>query len=89
MTRKYQNKIVSEKYTLSEIICNRCGRIEKTATDENSNMYMLNHFEKLSINFGYDTSHDMETWNFDLCENCIEEIVKEFRIPPRVSTTQI
>ena len=35
---------------------------------------------KFKIGFGYASAHDGEIWNFDLCEDCIEKIVSEFKI---------
>lgn len=50
-------------------VCNKCGQT-------------IEHTEEIIINFNYGSSHDMETWNFRLCDDCLEEFVKNCVIIP-------
>lgn len=64
--------------------CNKCGSL----FDEKNNGYswndLIHHF---SISFGYGSfNYDCETWNFDICENCLSELVKSFIIPVNIES---
>lgn len=63
----------------SEVICNKCGKplSYQDISDENY------HFV---FDFGYASHHDGEIVGFDLCGNCLDEIlngtIKSFEIVP-------
>ena len=61
---------------LDKITCNKCGK-EALAKDYES----ASLFHDIEIEFGYPSSRDGDIWNFDLCESCLEEIIKDFAIP--------
>lgn len=50
--------------TLTDVICDLCGKSCKT---EYGMEYM-----SLSTNWGYMSKHDLERWEADLCEECVE-----------------
>ena len=60
-----------------KITCNKCGK-EALAKDYES----ASLFHDIEIEFGYPSSRDGDIWNFDLCESCLEEIIKDFAIAP-------
>jgi hypothetical protein len=57
----------------NKITCNCCGKVAKhpDCTD----------ITPIDIEFGYGSEHDGETWSFDLCDVCVEELVSKFKIP--------
>jgi hypothetical protein len=36
----------------------------------------------ISLGFGYWSKFDMEHWSFDICDNCLEDVIKTFKIAP-------
>lgn len=76
--RKY--KLLEKKvkdFELTSITCNKCGT--KHAFHGEGKDYMCHSFE---INFGYGSKFDEEGWKFDLCENCLVELVNSFVYKP-------
>jgi|GEM_PF-2621711 len=57
-----------------KVICNKCGKSIKRSYDED--------FKTINLDFGYESSFDGETWSFDLCDDCLEEMIKTFKYPP-------
>jgi hypothetical protein len=61
---------------LDRVYCNKCGNeIEDPA-------YGINEFE---VSFGYGSSHDGETYSWELCNECVLEFVATFKIKEGVS----
>ena len=72
--RRYE--MMQEKQ-LAEVICNKCGlilRVERGVLKEG-----CFHGE---MNFGYFSRRDGVKQNFDLCEDCYEEMIAQFALPP-------
>lgn len=59
-----------------EITCNKCGL---ASTEDN---YGFDKFQEFSTSFGYGSRYDGEHWRFDLCDKCLTELVKSFKIVP-------
>ena len=59
--------------TLVSVSCDRCGR---KATDEID----AQAIEPIKIMWGYGSKFDLECWEFDLCDTCLEEITKDIRV---------
>ena len=69
--REYQTGMREER-VLSKVVCNGCGReIPLRGAD-----YF--HAEKT---WGYFSEKDGERHTFDLCEDCYDEMIRDFRIP--------
>lgn len=56
--------------------CNMCGRSYRLAERN------LHQFE---INFEYGSPFDMQLWQLKLCEDCIQAMVKQFKISPTIT----
>jgi hypothetical protein len=76
-----------EKVITSKIVtCNKCG--ESRELKENGNWYdsdedlFANDIHNFSLGFGYGSRFDMDHWDFDLCDNCLDSIIKTFKYPP-------
>jgi hypothetical protein len=60
-------------------VCNPCGKtFTKTEADS---FYWDSKIQQIFLYFGYGSKHDMEKWEFCMCEECIENFVKTFKIP--------
>jgi hypothetical protein len=67
--------------------CNKCGKTYKQNHD--SDDYM-GHYDGLwdgeihnfGASFGYASSYDEESWDFDLCEDCLVDFIKTFKHVP-------
>lgn len=68
-------KVLEEKLIIEDVFCNMCG-----------NEIKKNEFGKLydyiSVNkqWGYFSTLDGSSHEFDLCDTCYKEIIKKFKI---------
>jgi hypothetical protein len=76
-TYTYINKPLK---VIKEISCNKCGyKVDLDKLPEDGWIYQ-EIFQNIVIKFGYGSGHDGEEWNFDLCESCLDELKKSFKI---------
>ena len=71
--RQYTDR---EKGILGKIVCNQCGRelqLENGLVQEG--VYVGD------VQWGYFSRHDGERHRFDLCEECYDILIGEFKIP--------
>ena len=61
------------------IACNKCG---KKYTGDYCDMRDITD---VTIHFGFGSRHDTDVWEFDLCDDCIDEMIAGFKIPPQVN----
>lgn len=71
--RKYKNKDNNE---LSKVCCNKCGKKMKVK----NGIIMEGNFS-VEYNWGYFSNKDCERHIIDLCEECYDNIIEEFKIP--------
>lgn len=73
---------LSKRYKQKDITycqCNKCGKkISK------NNYEGLNLMHLFKISFKYGSKYDMEQWNYNLCEDCLLELISSFIIPPEI-----
>lgn len=74
-----ETKVV-EEYHITEVVCNKCGCTSGKLQDDDS--YAANEFQEFGTYFGYGSRFDMERWSFDLCEDCLVELIKTFKHSP-------
>ncbi|MEK4025404.1 hypothetical protein [Sporosarcina sp. FSL W7-1283] len=76
--RDYKKKEVTiTKSRLQKVVCNKCGKHDDAKEGIN-----LAHYQEIGVSFGYGSDYDMQSWKFDLCEECLVELVKTFKIIP-------
>ncbi|MHB8065093.1 MAG: hypothetical protein ACYDG2_21165 [Ruminiclostridium sp.] len=63
------------------ITCNNCGKKFK---EEGFDPAWANTIHSFSIDFGYHSKHDGDNLQFDLCEQCLEQFIKKFKIPVQI-----
>ncbi len=71
--RKYKDKSRNE---LSKVLCNKCGKMLKVR----NGIIMEGNFS-IEYNWGYFSDRDCERHIIDLCEECYNQIIKDFKIP--------
>lgn len=71
--REYKNR---ETKTLDRIICNGCGRVIVVK----GGMPMEGVFQARQV-WEYMSGKDGEVDDFDLCEECYDQMTRKFRIP--------
>lgn len=75
--REFKNLEKTKTYTqLVKVSCNKCGDAN---TDEE---YDKERFSEINLTFGYGSDYDNERWSFDLCDDCLTELVKSFKHVP-------
>ena len=72
---------------LSAVTCNKCGVSEDRSGGNCEDYYgdkygYDDNFARFETNFGYGSRYDNENWSFDLCEDCLTELVKTFKVVP-------
>lgn len=71
--RKYED---GQDRKLVHAVCNRCGRPLKV-----ENGYLKEGCFSADVVFGYFSRKDGVTHSFDLCEDCYDEMVAQFKVP--------
>lgn len=71
-----------EKQLVKSITCNCCGKTTELDGEDYQREWKLNEFQHLNLIFGYGSKFDMDSWTFDLCEDCLLEYVKTFKLVP-------
>ena len=64
----------------STVICNKCEKAIKVEGD-----IVKEGLFEAKYRFGYFSRKDGEIHNFDLCEDCYDQITADFLIPPEVT----
>lgn len=68
--KKYAKKL---KEVVSSVVCNRCG--EEVRPDQ---AWPMDYY------FGYFSRKDTQEHKSDICEDCYDFIIKDFKIPPSI-----
>jgi len=79
MKKFRKEDVVEKRDKLTSIICNKCGKNQEL---EDEFDLEINKFQTINLSFGYGSKYDMEYWNFDLCEECVTDLVKSFKYAP-------
>jgi hypothetical protein len=74
-------KIIPKQRTITtneiiDTICDKCGISSKEEREKGNEVY----FESFEIEWGYGSKYDTDKWTWDLCESCIEEILKDVNV---------
>lgn len=79
--KKTAKKTIEVEYT-EDLICNKCGESLKhiITTDGDFNFCGL---EEITVNgcYGSDPLEDLVSYTFSLCEKCLDDLFKSFKIP--------
>ena len=79
--RKY--KYEGEKVVGKTLICNKCGKVKiYDAADLAIYLDCKHKMNKISLTFDY-TSDLNGNWEFDLCDDCLLELIKTFKYIPK------
>lgn len=81
---KKMKTVTQEVEIIEDIVCNRCGGSCRSKLDpiENTDFYGL---IEASFSTGYFSQHlpDGFIYSFSLCEECLAELFKSFKIEPK------
>lgn len=69
-----------EEKRLTQVVCNKCGRQLKV-----ENGYLKEGCFHANYVFGYFSEKDGTRHRFDLCEDCYDEMIKQFCVPVEIS----
>ncbi len=69
---------------LQKVTCNRCGKMYEVQNDFIKDEQNLNQFQQIHWLFRFGSKFDGLHCRFDVCENCIEEWINEFKIKPEI-----
>lgn len=76
--REYRSQeIVEKRQMLVSTTCNKCGDVDELGNDTPNK-----HMNQFSTSFGYGSKYDMESWAYDLCEDCLTDLIKSFKHVP-------
>lgn len=85
--REYKT-INTQKRVESKVICNKCGMTyDDDVSEYGYEEWQWDTIYPFKVEFGYSSKYDLQRWSFDLCENCIDEIVSTFKIKPTIIDT--
>ncbi len=56
-----------------KVTCDRCGK-----PCEQGDCSPLGEFAVLKAHWGYDSKHDMQSYELDICEPCFFDLIKDF-----------
>jgi len=73
--KKIEKKIIETKQILTKATCDFCKKEFKINKDLNSAEELTSFY----IKFGYGSKYDMETWYFDICDKCAEELKNKYK----------
>lgn len=68
----YKNKLIDRR-KLEYILCNKCGK--------NIDIKTYKDYLEIYKTWGYNSNCDNETHEFDVCQDCYDEIIKSLKIP--------
>lgn len=82
--RDYEKvEVVKEQPILKSVTCNKCGRRKKIEGDEDFQRdWEAEEFQSFGLRFGYGSKYDEESWEFDLCEDCLTDFIDTFKHLP-------
>jgi len=72
-------KVLEEVDAECRRVCNRCG---KEIVNETLNFDMIT---EVKVVFGWGSNKDGQRWDFDLCDDCLDDMASGFMFPPTVS----
>jgi hypothetical protein len=79
--KNYKKEVVTEEKDVHiSTTCNKCAKIVEP---EQVDHYVWETFAyEMYVDFKEGSPYERERWKFDLCEECIIELVKSFKIVP-------
>lgn len=78
--RIYENNNEEQIFT---VICNKCKKVIKV-----ENNIIKEGIFGVNYPFDYFSRKDGEVHAFDLCEDCYDKMVGEFKIPPEITAAK-
>lgn len=64
-----------------DLICNKCGKTLKQELTTDGDIFNYCGLEEVKMECGYGSENDGTVFVFSLCEKCVMELMKSFKIP--------
>lgn len=82
--KSYEEVELKEYVTkATQVGCNKCGiTTQLSDEDEINNEWSRDEFQEFNCSFGYGSRYDSQRWSFDLCDDCLTELIKTFKHVP-------
>ena len=79
---KVYKKTTKQVEIVDDIICNKCGESLKVFLG-NTGVHDFYGMAEVTVSGGYESEHieDLTEYSFALCEKCLVELFKSFKIP--------
>lgn len=79
MIKSHLEEVVIQESHVDQIICNCCG--------EPINKYQIftNDYISFQKQWGYNSDYDNKKHKFDICQNCYQKIISNFKIPIEIN----
>lgn len=68
----YKNKLIDRR-KLEYILCNKCGK--------NIDIKTYKDYLEIYKTWGYNSNYDNETHEFELCQDCYNDLIASLKIP--------
>ncbi|MGV8173304.1 MAG: hypothetical protein ACP5M6_03765 [Methanobrevibacter sp.] len=75
MIKSHIENVIKQEEVVDDVICNMCGNKVSRSLGE-----ICDHVHVVQ-SWGYFSNKDTERHTFDLCEDCYDKIVGQFKIP--------
>lgn len=76
MIEKIKKKTTVIEEDMVSITCDRCGKVDVVP--------YFSDIQSHSISFGYGSKRDTEVHHMEICDDCYDEIIADFKTPPRI-----
>lgn len=80
MKESHYKTVTIEKETSYTHTCNNCGKGVNIKSDTSEEW--TDDIKNFHVDFGYESHFDGEKWSFDLCEECLVNLIKQFKHVP-------
>jgi hypothetical protein len=85
--RKIIKEVEEEIVTSQSIVCNKCGKethrkFDSEYLEDYADDLWNTEYQSFGCSFGYGSKFDTEFWNFELCEECLVDLIKSFKYVP-------
>jgi hypothetical protein len=81
MRKKERIQSTVYKEIATEITCNRCGAKKDVMTNYNP-LDVQDFYQEISLSFPPHSMFSNQHWKFDLCDECLLTIVRDFKLVP-------
>lgn len=79
MIKSHVAPVTNEEFVVDAVYCNMCGKQIKKIKESDHPIFADNL--RIQKDWGYFSNKDGVTDEFNLCEECYDKLIKQFKIP--------